>query len=99
MKPSDVDRKEQAFVEQALAAAGRAQRLDQARVIVTTVAAMSAALWFAFRPSSPQLGMEATILVVVGAMLAAVAAKLRALIQRNTRLILQAIAAQRRQTD
>src|SRR5262245_18408544 len=99
MKPSDADPKELAFVEQALAAAARAQRVDQARVIVTTGAAVSAAIWFAFRPPSPELRIEATILVVLGAMLAAVTAKIRALIQRNTTLILQAIAAERRQTD
>lgn len=99
MKPSDVDPKEQAFVERALAAATRAQRLDQARVIVTTGAAVSAAIWFAFRPSSPELRVEASIIIVIGAMLAAVTAKIRSLIQRNTSLVLQAIAAQRPQSD
>jgi hypothetical protein len=99
MKPTNVDPKEQAFVEQALAAAGRAQRWDQVRVIVTTVALFSAAIWFASRPASPQLGVEATILIVIGAMLAAVTAKLRSLIQSNTRLVLQALAALQPQSD
>jgi hypothetical protein len=99
MKPNDVDPKEQAFVEQALAAAARAQRLDQARVIGTTVAAFAAAIWFASRPPSPQLSVEATILIVTGAMLAAVTAKIRSLIQRNTSLILQAMAARREKAD
>ena len=99
MKPSDVDPKEQAFVEHALAAAARAQRLEQARVIIATGAAVSAAIWFAFRPSSPELRVEATILIVVGAMLAAVTAKIRSLLQRNTSLVLQAIAAQRPKAD
>jgi hypothetical protein len=95
MKPTNSDSKEQAFIEQALAAATRAQRLDQVRVTVATGAAFAAAIWFAFRPPSPQLGIEATIIVVVGAMLAAVSAKLRSLIQHNTRLVLQALAASR----
>ena len=99
MKPLNVDPNEQAFVEQALAAAARAQRLDQVRVIVATGAAFSAAIWFAFRPPSPELHVEATILIVIGAMLVAVTAKIRWLIQRNTSLVLQAIAAQRRKAD
>src|SRR4051812_48428477 len=99
MKAIDVDSNEQAFVERALAAADRAQRRDQIRAAVATAAAFSAAIWFAFRPSSPQLGVEATICVVLGSMLAAATAKLRSLIQQNTRLILQALAAARPQSD
>jgi hypothetical protein len=92
MKPLDVDPNEQAFVATALAAAARAQRWDQVRVTVTTVAAFAAAGWFAFRPPSPELRIEATILVVSGAMLAAVSAKIRSQIQRNTNLILHVLA-------
>ena len=68
-------------------------------MIVTTAAAFGALLWFAVRLPGPELPIEATILVVMGAMLAAVTAKIRSLIQRNTILILQAIAAQRPQAD
>jgi len=99
MKPLDVDPHEQAFVEHALAAAARAQRLDQVRAIVATAAAVTAAVWFAFRPPSPELHVEATVIIVIGAMIAAATAKIRSLIQRNTNLVLQAIAAQRPQTD
>jgi len=97
MKPLDVDPNEQAFVEHALAAASRARRLDQVRVTVATAAAIGAAVWFAFRPPSPELGIEATIIVVTGAMIAAATAKIRSLIQRNTMVVLQAIAAKRPQ--
>jgi hypothetical protein len=99
MKPLNVDPNEQAFVEQALAAAARAQRRDQVRLIVASGAAVSAAIWFAFRPPSPQLGVEATIIIVIGAMITAATAKIRSLIQRNTTLVLQAIAAKRPQAD
>ena len=99
MKPLNVDPNEQAFVEHALAAAARAQRLDQVRVIVATAAAVSAAVWFAFRPPSPELRVEATVVIVIGAMIAAATAKIRSLIQRNTNLVLQAIAARRLQAD
>src|SRR5438132_13881743 len=99
MKPINLDPKEQAFIEQALAAAARAQRWDRVRVIVASAAAVSAAIWFAFRPSSPELHVEATILIVLGSMLAAVTATLRSLIEHNTRLILQALASPTPQSD
>ena len=99
MTATNLDPKEQAFIEQALAASARTQRRDQIRVVGTSAAAIAAAIWFATRPASPALGVEATILIVVGAMLAAVTAKLRSLIQRNTRLVLQALATFRPQSD
>src|SRR5215831_9009384 len=99
MKPLDVDLNEQAFIEHALAAAARAQRLDQVRVLVATAAAVSAAVWFAFRPPSPELRVEATVIVVIGAMIAAATAKIRSLIQRNTMVVLQAIAVRRSQVQ
>ena len=99
MKPRNADPNEQAFVERALAAATRAQRLDQVRVIVATGAAFGAAIWFAFRPPSPELRVEATIVIVVGAMIAAATAKIRSLIQRNTSVVLQVLAAMRPQLD
>ena len=99
MKPIHLDPKEQAFIEQALAAAARAERWDRVRVVVTSAAAFSAAIWFAFRPPSPQLGVEATICVVIGSMLAAATAKLRSLIQHNARLVLQALAVPRPESD
>ena len=99
MKPINLDPTEQAFIEQALAAAARAQRWDRVRVVVATAAAFSAAIWFAFRPPSPELRVEATICVLLGSMLAAATAKLRSLIQHNTRLVLQALAAPRPQSD
>ena len=97
MKPPNADPHEQAFVERALAAAAQEKRRDQVRVIVATGFAVGAAIWFAFRPPSPQLGVEATIIIVVGAMIGAATAKIRSLIQRNTSLVLQALAALRPQ--
>ena len=99
MKPINLDPKEQAFIEHALAAAARAERWDRVRVVVPSAAAVSAAIWFAFRPPSPELRVEATICVLLGSMLAAATAKLRSLIQHNTRLVLQALAAPRPQSD
>ena len=99
MTPINLDPKEQTFIAQALAAAERAKRRDQVRVVVATAAAVTAAIWFAFRPSSPELGVEVTIVVVIGSMITAATAKLRSLIQHNTRLVLQALAAHRPESD
>ena len=99
MKPINVDPKEQAFIEQALSAAARAQRWDRVRVVVAKAAAVSAVIWVAVRTPSPELGIELTICVVLGSMLAAVTATLRSLIQHNTSLVLQALAAPRPQSD
>lgn len=98
MKPT-TDPQEQAFVERALAAAARAQHWERARVIVTLLAAVSAAIWLASRPASPELGVECTVVILVGTMLGVVAAKLRSLITRNTLIVLQAIAAQSARSD
>jgi len=99
MTSRNVDPDEQAFIERALAAAARAQRGEQVRVIVASAAAVGAAVWFAFRPSGPELRVEATVILVIGAMITAATAKIRSLIQRNTNLVLQAMAAQRPQSD
>lgn len=96
MKPTPIDPNEEAFVQSALAAATRAKRWDRARMVLNLVAAFSAAIWLASRPSSPELGVECTILIVVGTMLGVVTAKLRSLVNQNTRIVLQAIAALRR---
>ena len=91
MKPAPLDPQEQTFVAKALAAADRSQWLDRVRVIAATVLAVAILAWFVSRPSSPQLGIETTICLVLGAMIGVTTAKLRSLIQRNTRLILEAI--------
>ena len=80
-------------------ASRREQFLWERRDVVAKVAAVSAAIWFAFRPPSPELGVEATICVVLGSMLLAVTATIRSLIQHNTSLVLQALAAPRPQSD
>jgi len=51
------------------------------------------------RSRCQRLGVEATIIIVLGAMIAAVTAKLRSLIQHNTRLVLQALAGLRPPSD
>jgi hypothetical protein len=96
MNPTSLDPNEEAFVQRALAAATRAQWWDRARMVFNLVAAFGAAIWLASRPRSPELGVECTILIMVGTMLGVVTAKLRSLVNRNTSIVLQAIAALRR---
>ncbi len=83
-------------MQRALAAATRAQRWDRARIVFNLVAAFSAVIWLASRPSSPELGVECTILIVGGTMLGVVTAKFRSLINRNTSVVLQAMTALKR---
>lgn len=99
MKTPSLDPQEQTFVEKALAAADRSQWLDRIRVIAATALAVAILAWFVTRPSSPQLGMETTICLVIGAMLSLITAKLRSLIQRNTRLVLEAIDSHQHKRD
>ncbi len=99
MKPSTLDPHEEAFVQRALTAATRAQRWDRARLIFNLAAAFSAAFWLASRPGSSELGTECTVVILIGTMLGVVAAKLRALINRNTVLVLQAIASLKSQSE
>jgi len=99
MKNTPLDPQEQTFVERALATADRSQLLDRIRVIAATTLAAVILAWFVTRPSSPQLGMETTICLVIGAMLGVITAKLRSLIQRNTRLVLEAINSHQHKRD
>ena len=69
------------------------------RFVVAKSAAVSAVIWVAVRTPGPEVGIELTICVVLGSMLAAVTATLRSLIRHNTRLVLQALAAPRPQSE
>jgi hypothetical protein len=90
-KPSP-DAQEQRFILQALASVEKAERYGRVRQIVVTVLAFTAAFWLAFRAPSSEMNVECTILIFVGLMLAVCTAKIKSLINRNTRTILQAIA-------
>jgi len=82
---------EKRFIQTALAAVEKAERFQRYKQIVVTVIALTAAFWWASRPSSPELGLECIILMGVGLMLAVCTAKILSLINKNTRAILQAI--------
>ena len=80
------------FIRNALAEEEKAHRFQRIRQIVITVLAFAAAFWLASKQPSPELGIECTIVIVLGLALAVCTAKINSLINKNTRVILQAIA-------
>ena len=99
MTPTHVDPKELTFIEQALAAADRAQRWNKVRIGVTSAALVLVLAWFVSLPSGPELRVAVMIILVIGPLIGFTTAKLRYLIQNNTRLVLQALVALRPQSD
>jgi hypothetical protein len=99
MTPTHVDPKELAFIEQALAAADRAQRWNKVRIGVATAVLVLGLAWFASLPSGPELRVAVMIILVIGPVIGFTTAKLRYLIQNNTRLVLQALVALRPQSE
>ncbi len=82
---------EQRFVEKALASVEKARRFQRIKQIVFTTLACIAALWLAFSPSRPELGLE-TVVIAVGLIVGVCTTKIMSLINRNTKAVLQAIA-------
>ena len=80
------------FIRKALAEVEKAHRFQRIRQIVITVLAFAAAFWWAFKKPGPELGIEGTIMIVVGLIMGVCTAKIMSLINKNTRAILQAIA-------
>ena len=80
------------FVRKALAEVEKAYRFQRIKQIVVTVLAFMAAFWLASKQPGPELGIECTVIILVGMMLAVCTAKIMSLINKSTRAILQAIA-------
>ncbi len=83
---------EDVFIRQALASVEKAERYSRAKQIVVTVVAFGAAIWLTERSPSPELKLEVTILSGVVLIAAVCTAKVLALVNRNTKSVLQAIA-------
>ena len=85
---------EDEFIQKALAAVQRAEKIHRFKLIGVQVLAFAAAAWFAiFRqvPLDRYLGVECTIIIMVGMIAAVCTAKIRYQMDRNTKAILQAI--------
>src|SRR5579875_2842669 len=80
------------FIRKALAEVETAHRLQRIKQIAVSVLAFAAAFWLASKQPSPELGIECTIIIVVCLALGVCTAKIKSLINKNTRTILQAIA-------
>ena len=86
---------EQIFIRKALANVEKAERFQRIKQIVASVLAVLAAFAFAFRPTSPEMRVEATLFIGIGLALAVCTAKITSLINKNTKTVLQAIADMR----
>jgi len=88
-------RDEQLFIQRALAGVEKAEKFQKIKRVILTIFLFAAALQFAFRPSSPELKIEATIVIFVGLIAGVCTTKILYLINKNTKDILQAISNRR----
>ena len=86
------------FIRKSLASVDKAYRIQRIKQIVVTVLAFIAAFWLAFKAPGPELQIECTIIILIGMIAAVCTAKIKSLIDKNTRAILQAIAEVHRKT-
>lgn len=82
---------EDAFIRKALASVEKAERYSQAKQVVVTVLAFGAMFWLTERSPGRELRLE-PVLMGAGIIAAVCTAKIKTLINRNTKAILQAIA-------
>ena len=86
---------EEIFIRKALANVEKAERFLRIKRIVASVLMLLAAFGFAFRPTSPEMRVEATLFIGIGLALAVCTAKIMMLINKNTKAVLHAIADMR----
>ncbi len=86
---------EDVFIRKALASAEKAERLSRLKEIAATVLAFGAVIWLTERSSKPELRLE-PLLIGAGLIAAVCTAKIKRLINENTKAVLQAISDQRR---
>jgi hypothetical protein len=92
---SDRSRDEQLFIQRALASVEKAEKFQMIRQVATTIFLAAFAFWFAFRPTSPEMKIESTVMIFVGLTAAVCTSKILGRINKNTKDILQAISARR----
>jgi hypothetical protein len=82
---------EEVFIRKALASVEKAERYGQVKQVVVTVLALGAAFWLTERSPGRELRLE-PVLIGAGLIAAVCTAKIRTLINRNTKTVLEAIA-------
>ena len=87
---------EQTFIRTALASVEKAEKFQRIRRIVVTCLAFASAFWWASRGPSTEVKVESVVLIGVGLIAAICTAKIMALINTNTKIVLQAIAEMQR---
>lgn len=87
-----IEPEEQLFIRRALANVKKAERFQRVKQIVVTVLAFTAAFWLAFQRPSAELNVACTVVIVLGMALAVCTTKILSLINKNTTILLQAIA-------
>jgi hypothetical protein len=82
---------EDVFIRKALASVEKAERYSLVKQIVVTVLAFAAVIWLTERSPSAELRLE-PVLIGAGLIAAVCTAKIKTLINRNTKAVLQAIS-------
>lgn len=82
---------EDVFIRKALASVEKAEKYGRIKQIVVTVLAFGGAIWLTERSPGRELRLE-PVLIGAGLIAAVCTAKIKTLINRNTKAVLQAIA-------
>lgn len=87
---------EEVFIRKALARVEKAERYSRAKQIVVTILAFVAIFWLTERSAGPELRLE-PVLIGAGLIAAVCTAKIKTLINQNTKVVLQAISDRHRE--
>lgn len=99
-QPTDLADEQQLFLRNALASVEKAERFARIKRIGISVLAFAAAIWLiALPPASPEQGVECTIIIILGLALAICTARILAVVNKNTKTVLQAIAHLQNQAE
>ena len=93
-RSKDLDEVQRAeFIRHALAEIEKHARLVKIRAIALQGAAIAAAVWFALDTTHPLtlLGVECRVIIVLGLVMGVCTERIRSVVNKNTRLILEAI--------
>ena len=82
---------EDVFIRKTLASVEKAERYSQAKQVVVTVLAFGAAFWLTEPSPGRELRLE-PVLIGAGLIAAVCTAKIKTLINKNTKAVLQAIS-------
>ena len=92
---TEPSRDEQLFIQRALAGVEKAERYQNIKRLVATLFIIAFALQFAFRPTSSEMRIEATIMIFVGLVAVICTTRILSRVNKNTKDILQAMLARR----